>query len=219
MKSYTDLIIKLKKESVMSKTINYKEKYEKALERARVYWETDNDNTLDIKAKGTMEYLFPELAESEDEKIIKEIIQSIKGSMIVIHKDKCLTWLEKVREDNKFLKSVKVGDILTKSPDGIFVNLGQSDRALEHHDTVESLTDFEKAFYGMCCDKNKPFTKECCKTLMELARKQLHSEWSKDDERLRKTSVAFLTDYAAKGYENAVECIDWINSIKQKIVV
>lgn len=29
----------------MSKTINYKEKYEKALERARVYWENDNDNT------------------------------------------------------------------------------------------------------------------------------------------------------------------------------
>lgn len=121
----------------MSKTINYKEKYEKALERARVYWETDNDNTLDIKAKGTMEYLFPELAESEDERIIKEIIQSIKGSMIVIHKDKCLAWLEKVRKDNKFLKSIKAGDIITKSPDGILINLGKSDRALEHHDRVE----------------------------------------------------------------------------------
>ena len=121
----------------MSKTINYKEKYEKALERARVYWENDNDNTLDIKAKGTMEYLFPELTESEDDRIIKEIIQSIKGNMIVIHKNKCLAWLEKVRRDNKFLKSIKVGDTITKSPDGILVNLGQSDKALEHHDKVE----------------------------------------------------------------------------------
>lgn len=122
----------------MSKTINYKEKYEKALERARVYWENDNDNTLSIKAKGTMEYLFPELAESEDERIIKEIIQSIKGSMIVIHKDKCLAWLEKVDKDNKFLKSIKVGDILVKSPDGILINLGQSDRVLEHHDKFKA---------------------------------------------------------------------------------
>ena len=47
--------------------------YDEALERAREYWETDNDNTLDIKAKGTMEYLFPVLKESEAEKIRKEL--------------------------------------------------------------------------------------------------------------------------------------------------
>ena len=41
---------------------------------------------------------------------------------------------------------------------------------------IEPLTDFEKAFQGMCCEKNKQFVKECCKTLIELARKQLQSE-------------------------------------------
>jgi hypothetical protein len=41
---------------------------------------------------------------------------------------------------------------------------------------VEPLTDFEKAFQGMCCDKNKQFAKECCKTLLELAKKQLQSK-------------------------------------------
>jgi hypothetical protein len=60
----------------MSKTIEEKAKaYDEALDRARVYWETDDNNTLDIKARGTMEYLFPELAESEDEKIRKEILE------------------------------------------------------------------------------------------------------------------------------------------------
>lgn len=38
---------------------------------------------------------------------------------------------------------------------------------------IEPLTDFEKAFQGMCCEKNKQFVKECCKTLIELAKKQL----------------------------------------------
>ena len=34
----------------------------------------------------------------------------------------------------------------------------------------------------------------------------------KDDERLRKTTIAFLKDFAEQGYENAVECIDWLES-------
>ena len=33
---------------------------------------------------------------------------------------------------------------------------------------------------------------------------------NKDDERLRKTAIAFLKDFAEKGYENAIECIDWL---------
>jgi hypothetical protein len=32
----------------------------------------------------------------------------------------------------------------------------------------------------------------------------------KDDERLRKTTIDFLKEFADKGYENAVECIDWL---------
>jgi len=33
---------------------------------------------------------------------------------------------------------------------------------------------------------------------------------NEDIERLRKTTIAFLKDFADKGYENAVECIDWL---------
>lgn len=33
---------------------------------------------------------------------------------------------------------------------------------------------------------------------------------SKDDERLKKTTIAFLKGFAKQGYENAVECIDWL---------
>lgn len=31
-----------------------------------------------------------------------------------------------------------------------------------------------------------------------------------EDERLRKTTILFLKDFANQGYENAVECIDWL---------
>lgn len=31
-----------------------------------------------------------------------------------------------------------------------------------------------------------------------------------EDKRLRETTISFLKEYADKGYENAVECIDWL---------
>lgn len=31
-----------------------------------------------------------------------------------------------------------------------------------------------------------------------------------DDERLRKTTISFLEEFKKKGYENAVECIEWL---------
>ena len=48
------------------------------------------------------------------------------------------------------------------------------------------------------------------KYTQELLEKNLNTISDKDDERLRNTTISFLADYAAQGYENAVECIDWL---------
>lgn len=37
-----------------------------------------------------------------------------------------------------------------------------------------------------------------------------HELKESNNERLRKTTIAFLKDYVDKGYENAIECIDWL---------
>lgn len=57
---------------------------------------------------------------------------------------------------------------------------------------------------------NKELGEYKVKYTQETLEKHLKSMNSKDDERLRKTTIAFLKDYADQGYENAVECIDWI---------
>ena len=44
------------------------------------------------------------------------------------------------------------------------------------------------------------------------------SVWSEDDEKTLNTTISFLSEYAAKGYENAVMCIDWLKSLKERIV-
>lgn len=48
------------------------------------------------------------------------------------------------------------------------------------------------------------------KYTQEVLEKYINNMSNKDDERLRKTTIAFLKDFAEQGYENAVECIDWI---------
>ena len=94
--------------------------YDEAIERAKEYWETDNDNTLDIKAKGTMEYLFPELKESEDERMKKTIIHALRGDVILNKKQatRAIAWLEKQGEQ-KPTWSKDDEDLLTSIEDSL----------------------------------------------------------------------------------------------------
>ena len=87
--------------------MDYKKKYKEALERAREYHKVDYDNTLRLYARGTMEYIFPELKESEDVKIKESLMQYIWD---IYHREYCpptpsietcdkwLSWLEKQGE-------------------------------------------------------------------------------------------------------------------------
>lgn len=83
---------------------DYKKKYEDAFERAKVI----NPGTADYEV---VVKIFPELKESEDERIRKELIQSIKGNMCVIHKDKCIAWLEKQSKQEQLY--IRFGEIPT----------------------------------------------------------------------------------------------------------
>ena len=113
-------------------TIDYKEKYEQALERAKkavddgmvsqnfvedifyehkesegerikeqIIWDRIKQmyNNMDDAAKSQVERAFPELAESEDERISKELIEFLKGSHYLPAKmGRWLAWLEKQGE-------------------------------------------------------------------------------------------------------------------------
>ena len=78
--------------------MDYEKKYKEALANARQEYNT----TENVERKQWLEELFPELKESEDERIRKEIlslVQYTKGRLIGykprIHQDKMITWLEK----------------------------------------------------------------------------------------------------------------------------
>ena len=74
--------------------------YDKAIERARKYYEETSNNVY----KSMLEQIFPELKESEDEKIRKELIETIHlaydcgCSLNKEQRDKYLAWIEKQGE-------------------------------------------------------------------------------------------------------------------------
>lgn len=109
-------------------TIDYKEKYEQAMERARQFIEKPY---LEDSA-GIVKYIFPELEESEDEEILDELIRSFEGEDIYVPKDiavKCLKsvrdriqlqQIEKWSEEDKKYKNIVYSAILNAGVRGIY---------------------------------------------------------------------------------------------------
>ena len=54
------------------------------------------------------------------------------------------------------------------------------------------------------------------KYTQEVLEKYINNMSNKNNERLRKTTIAFLKDFAEQGYENAVECIDWLEKQREQ---
>jgi len=146
--------------------INYKEKYKKALERAS---KLRVQNPFDTVSQ-MMEHVFPELAESGDERIRNWLIgyfhqykeDGMEEYANGLKVESIIAWLEKQADKDKLIK--ELGEYKVK------------------------------------------YTKK----VLELNR------MNKESEKLRKTTIAFLKDFADKGYENAVECIDWLEKQGKK---
>lgn len=97
--------------------MDYEKKYREALERANIAYK-DEDRHL----KATLKRIFPELKESEDERIRKSIInlviKSAQNGGMALHKwesQQMIAWLEKQGEDkpvDKIEPKFKVGDTI-----------------------------------------------------------------------------------------------------------
>ena len=73
--------------------MDYKKKYEEALERMKSWAKGEHPECFS-EAQKAAEFVFPELKESEDEKIRKEIIDFFKARKYNCS-ERFITWLEK----------------------------------------------------------------------------------------------------------------------------
>ena len=113
-------------------TIEQKAKaYDEAIEMAKKWRNAPNVDKIPTFANRVIDEIFPELCESEDEKVRKAIIELVKQSSEVLDKQNqsnMLTWLEKQDKHKKFRDSIQVGDEVTRNRDGVIVNLSQLNR-------------------------------------------------------------------------------------------
>ena len=182
--------------------MDYEKKYKEALN-----WMKDVYPTLEGATKEDAEHYFPELKESEDERIRKWIIDDIKYNMnnetlnnseYKKKAEKAIAWLEKQGEQkpaNKVEPKFKVGDKVY---------------ALRNRFecTIESVD--ETTYYG---DTTNFDIKD--QDSWELVEHNL--AWSEEDEETLGWLCTFLKEYGHKFYGgNEENVIDWLKSLKER---
>ena len=84
--------------------------------------------------------IFPELKESEDERIRKAISQCVEDmrgqfeKLYKVHHKDAIAWLEKQGEHANFLNKIQIGDKVTRNEDGVLVNLSQLNRVAKKNE-------------------------------------------------------------------------------------
>lgn len=147
--------------------------YDEALNKARKVYEgykqqldaiEDKKSNAALLLTGgitTLECQFPELKESDDEKIRKEIKAFIKsrGSQITQSKtDGWLAWLEKQGEHANFCNKIQIGDKVTRNEDGVLVNLSQLKRVAKKDEKQgEQKKSYDTCDFSMMDNKKSPY--------------------------------------------------------------
>lgn len=177
--------------------MDYKKAYEEALERAKRW----ADGTLQPERttpQGVCETIFPELAESEDERIRKAIIELLKefgrDDTGIGENTKCMiAWLEKKKEPENTSASTMIPSCWEEEQ--------KEQKPAEWSDEDEKFFALLRSgLYNMkwrigCVEYDKAIER------LKSLRLQQNAEWSAEDEKMRNNILRVLSCF-----EGTVEC-------------
>lgn len=203
-------------------------RYDEAIKVAESNYETivqmDNDCTFAKEGiVNTFHHIFPELKESNDERIRKWLIALIKsneyGCISNVGEMPCpkrnvIDWLEKQGEHANFRNKIQIGDKVTRNQDGVLVNLSQLNRIAKKDEKQDEKDKFiEKELECI-----KGYREKAIKRLEELEKQGEHklAEWSEEDEWcLEQINFLIRNSYSA---DDKVERLsNWVKSIKERV--
>ena len=185
------------------KTIEEKARaYDEALSRAKKEWSNNLDNAYK-NYRERLEIIFPELAESEDEKIRKALVELVKcnersGYTLLnnVSTSSMLVWLEKQaerklawdEEDEENMNNIlyilnQLKDTSSYEEDDIVERIINWIKSLK--DRLCSSNEYDKDMLGAiayCIKNNRPLEKEHIAWLENQSKQNL--TWSEDDEKL-----------------------------------
>ena len=179
--------------------MNYEEKYRKALDAAKMYYKENKDFGADF-----LPIIFPELRESEDERIRKGLIKGL-SAMRDIHKhqtfsddainiDDAIAWFEKQGEQKSYWSE-------------------------EDEEMIDFMIEFIKSlWWRKDLTQRKDNVLSWLKSLKDRVQPQPKQEWSKEDEDIKETIIGELElvkksvgEINYKGYD---ELINLLKSLK-----
>ena len=190
-------------------------------EKARAYDEAIKKAAALYKASEPMsgcnviiETLFPELVESEGEKIRKWCISHFKECINVIKdndeykeylSNKVLAWLERQGEHANFRNKIQVGDKVTRNEAGVLINLSQLNRVAKKNEKQCETFPVLSNSSNIGKDEHKP------------------TNWSEEDEDMRYKAKAVINRLCAEGkeyvwsIETLKKIFNWLNFLKDRV--
>lgn len=169
--------------------MDYEQLYKEALERAKYALTTD----MDKSGHWAVNYIFPTLKESDDERIRKDIVSFLRSKNGYMNPNedwdfhnRWLPWLEKQGEQKPAENSGK-----------------PSENVIEKED----MTEYNKGFE---CGKQRvlkyPEDFGLCK----------NSAWSEEDERILEQIKFAVLNLPSYREDTRQECIDWLKLLKER---
>lgn len=193
--------------------MDYEIAYKEALNRAKLL--KDNPEKVVIeKYKGSIhmsEYIFPELRESEDVKIKKELIDYIKSfpekNWMGHDKEDVIAWLKKNGEQPSLQTNERawlylVSDVLTWK-DGIGQYLDDP-----------RVQEFAKKL-------SSEYTQKLCNSVQDVPNEQKPVEWGEEDERSYQIVIDILDRENHRGKlstTNLIACVRKLKSLRSQVV-
>ena len=218
-------------------------RYDEALKRVRQL-QIDGCSNYD---KETIWNIFPELSESEDEKIRKALIYHYRGNGCIctneyrIDNKDIRAWLEKQGEPNPYsgvsfeyngytwgmcARDNGVDILLDKQ---LFKHLEKQSEQKPAENKVtdlveEDMTPFQKYVFGIIdlgIEQDRGL-KQVCDELLALASGEIKkSAWSEEDEENSKNIIYILSQLKGNAIYSedkiAENCIDWFKSLKERV--
>ena len=182
-------------------------RYDEAIERAKAWYKLDNNDL----SNDDLETLFPEIRESKDERIRKDIIVLVKDWWDRVNKDNISTkeqmiaWLEKQGEQKpQRMISAEAKEAMYNKPAE-----WSEDDEVKINRIVDCLENLNVA-------DNDILLKDVdwLKSLKDRVQPQPNQEWSEEDEKIAKTIINEFEQssewYCANGLTKE-DCIAWVN--------
>lgn len=171
-------------------------RYDEALHKAKNYYST-TDSSSDIKLIGL---IFPELKESEDERIRKKIIQLVNDAMATNapYKKEMLAWLkkqggQKPTQETEPTPIFRIGDVLKR----------------KGRDYTFRVDRIQGGYYH--CDRNHgaffPIEEQGNWELVEQ-----NPAWREEDESMLLSAIEYIQTYPA----HRQSVVDWLKSLKDR---